>query len=279
MKKLYLFLCLLIVGIGTLMITPMNINAAQCYYCSKNATYNWTDNGDGCVLKSNITTKEACDKKNIATGSDFIGNLSCGGTDFKFHKSLPIFTSTMFNLLKVATPVIIIITGMLDLLKAVSAQKEDEIKKSQQKLIRRIGAGAVAFLIFVIVETVINIAAEQDDAANAMDCVNCFLNGAENCQQGTNSNKWKQENGKWYAYSSSGSMLKGWQQLDWSKGNNWFYFDKTNGYMLTGWQQLDWSGGNNWFYFDPTDGYLIQDKCLNIDNKNYCFDKDGVWQE
>ena len=74
-------------------------------------------------------------------------------------------------------------------------------------------------------------------------------------------------------------MLKGWQQLDWSKGNNWFYFDKTNGYMLTGWQQLDWSGGNNWFYFDPTDGYLIQDKCLNIDNKNYCFDKDGVWQE
>ena len=111
----------------------------------------------------------------------FLGNLTCGGTEFQFHKSLPNFTSIVYDLLKIATPIIVIITGMLDLLKAVSAQKEDEIKKAQQKLLRRLLAGAVVFLIFVILEIVINIIAEKNEAINALDCVNCFLNGAEHC--------------------------------------------------------------------------------------------------
>ena len=151
MKKIYLVLCLLIIGAGTLMLTPISVMAD-------------TDNS-------------------YATECDFIGNLSCGGTDFQFHKSLPDFTSTIFDILKIVTPIIIVITGMLDLLKAVSAQKEDDIKKAQQKLIRRLLAGAVAFLVFVIVETVIYMAAESTEAQNAMDCVNCFLNGSSNCTQ------------------------------------------------------------------------------------------------
>lgn len=183
MKKIYLILSLLIIGVGTLVITPMNINAAQCYYCSETGTYKWTDNGGGCVLKSDITTKDACENENIATECDFIGNLSCGNTKFQFHKSLPDFTSTVFDVLKVLTPVIIIITGMIDLLKAVAAQKEDEIKKAQQKLVRRLLAGAIVFLVFVIVETVIHMTAEGNDAENAMDCVNCFLNGSSNCTE------------------------------------------------------------------------------------------------
>ena len=45
---------------------------------------------------------------------------------------------------------------------------------------------------------------------------------------------------------------------------------------MTGWQELEWSGGKDWFYFDPTNGFLIQDKCITINNKTYCFTKDGV---
>ena len=118
---------------------------------------------------------------NYATEDDFIGNLSCGGTSFQFHKSLPNFTNVIFDLLKIATPIIIIITGMLDMLKAVSAQKEDEIKKGQQKFLRRLLAGAVVFLVFVIVETVIHTFAESNEAQNAMDCVDCFLIDSDSC--------------------------------------------------------------------------------------------------
>ena len=149
MKKIYLFLCLLIVIVGTLVVAPTNIVA------------------------------EADDR--YATADDFLGNLSCGGTCFEFHKSLPNFTSTIYNILKIATPIIIVITGMLDLLKAVTAQKEDDIKKGQQKLLRRFLAGAVVFLVFVIVEATVHMFAENSEAENAMDCVDCFLNGANYC--------------------------------------------------------------------------------------------------
>ena len=80
----------------------------------------------------------------------------------------------------------------------------------------------------------------------------------------------------WFYFGTDGIMKTGWQKLDWAGGNHWFYFDKTDGYMVTGWQQLSWSGGKSWFYFQPTHGYLIQNQCMTIDNKNYCFNNDGV---
>ena len=178
MKKICLLLCLIIVG----MIAPINTKAAtaKCYYCPNDAVYKWTSNANdikGCSAVNSIKTEDACNKENVATESDFIGNSTCGGTGFEFHQSLPKFTSTLYDLLKIATPVILIITGMLDMLKAVSAQKEDEIKKAQQKFVRRLLAGAIVFLVFVIVETVINTFVESTDAKGAMQCVNCFIHG------------------------------------------------------------------------------------------------------
>jgi len=69
-----------------------------------------------------------------ATEQDFLGELTCGETDFKFHQSLPKFTATIYDVLKIATPIIVIVTGMIDLLKAVTSQKEDEIKKNNKNL-------------------------------------------------------------------------------------------------------------------------------------------------
>lgn len=125
-----------------------------------------------------------------AEEKDYVGNMTCGGTadegrGITFHKSLPEFTSRLYDFLKIATPVVIIITGMLDILKAVTAQKEDDIKKSQKKLINRLMMGTVVFLVFVIVEVVVGFVAEGD-AKNAMDCVDCFLNN-KNCVTVTNS--------------------------------------------------------------------------------------------
>lgn len=112
---------------------------------------------------------------------EFVGQLTCGNSSndvevVRFHKSLPTFTSRMYDFIKILTPVIIIITGMLDIVKAVTAQKEDEMKKAQKKFLNRLLAGSVVFLVFVIVELAINFVAETD-VNDAMDCVNCFLNG------------------------------------------------------------------------------------------------------
>jgi beta-lactamase superfamily II metal-dependent hydrolase len=79
----------------------------------------------------------------------------------------------------------------------------------------------------------------------------------------------------WFYFNQDGIMVTGWQELQWSKGTNWFYFDKANGNMLIGWQQLEWTGGKDWFYFLPENGTLVQDTCITISGKNYCFDKNG----
>lgn len=121
---------------------------------------------------------------------DFVGNLTCGsaaseGRGITFHESLPRFTNAVYDLLKIATPVIIIITGMLDILKAATAQKEDDMKKAQKKFLNRLLAGAVVFLVFVIIEFVINLVS-PDGATNAMNCVECFLTNYDSCQPVTN---------------------------------------------------------------------------------------------
>lgn len=118
--------------------------------------------------------------------SKFIGNLTCGdvaqdGRGITFHKSLPIFTNRIYDILKVATPVVIIITGMLDILKATTAQKEDDLKKAQKKFLNRLLIGMVVFLVFVIIELVVNLVS-PDNATNAMNCVECFLSDHTKCQ-------------------------------------------------------------------------------------------------
>ena len=48
-------------------------------------------------------------------------------------------------------PVILILLGTIDLVKAVIAGKDDDIKKHQQTLIKRIIAAVIVFLVPVIV--------------------------------------------------------------------------------------------------------------------------------
>lgn len=149
MKRMFLFISMLLILTVSLSFTPVMVSAETA--------------------------------EGLAEPSDFVGNLTCGNSAndtevIRFHENLPVFTSRMYDFLKILTPVIIIITGMLDIIKAVIAQKEDEMKKAQKKFVNRLIAGAVVFLVFIIVETVINFIAESD-TTDAMNCVNCFLNG------------------------------------------------------------------------------------------------------
>ena len=63
------------------------------------------------------------------------------------------------NLIKIGIPIILVVMGMLDLGKAVASQKEDEIKKAQGMLIKRLIYGALVYLVIFIVGFVINLVA------------------------------------------------------------------------------------------------------------------------
>ena len=82
---------------------------------------------------------------------------------------------------KVAIPVLIIAFGVFDFGKAVVAEKEDEIKKQTKRLIFRVIAGIVIFLIPNIILFIFGLIAEYNaDAGNASfdTCQACILNPA-----------------------------------------------------------------------------------------------------
>lgn len=85
-------------------------------------------------------------------------------------------TSTIIDLIKIAVPVLLVIFGMLDLGKAVTAQKEDEIKKGQQTFLKRVLAAAIVFFVVFIVQFVIGIVS-GDSEETIWSCANNFING------------------------------------------------------------------------------------------------------
>jgi len=104
----------------------------------------------------------------------------CAGisSELKIDVKIVNTISLIITVIEIAVPVILVIFGMMDLMKGVMAQKDDEIKKGQQTLIKRIVAAVLVFFVIAIVKMVFSFAAD-DQGGNMMNCVNCFLNGAD----------------------------------------------------------------------------------------------------
>ena len=80
--------------------------------------------------------------------------------------------------LQIVVPILLVIFGMIDLIKAIVAGKEDEIKKAQGIFIRRLITGVLVFFVIVIVKLVFSFATNGDGNGKSMwDCVDVFLNG------------------------------------------------------------------------------------------------------
>lgn len=105
--------------------------------------------------------------------------VECGGaTDIPVQ--VPQLISFAVNLLKILTPIILIVVGMITLIKAIVASREDEIKKAQSSLVKKLIASALVFFVVTIVQFVILKIADGGDADGIDSCMNCFLNN--NCE-------------------------------------------------------------------------------------------------
>lgn len=129
------------------------------------------------------TGDRTCPSKLTITGKAMINysesypKIGCGD-DVIIPFLAPRIVSIAITILQIATPIIIIILGSLDLMKAVAAQKEDDIKKGQQIFFKRLLVGSAVFLVFALVKVGIGIVAPHDDEnKNMWDCVDCFVTG------------------------------------------------------------------------------------------------------
>ena len=82
---------------------------------------------------------------------------------------------SLIALLQWGVPILLVVFGMLDLGKAVMAGKEDEMKKAQGTLIKRVIYAVAVYLVVAIVSLVMSLVssapAESDQKYNWMNCL------------------------------------------------------------------------------------------------------------
>lgn len=89
---------------------------------------------------------------------------------------IPNTVHTIIVVIKIAVPVLLVIFGMLDLFKGLTAQKEDEMKKGQNLFIKRLISAAIIFFVISIVQLLVSFVAGDE---GIMTCANCFINGVK----------------------------------------------------------------------------------------------------
>lgn len=107
--------------------------------------------------------------------ADNLVYVSCGNAK-DIPSQVPELTSFFVNLLKIATPIILIIVGIITLVKALAASSEDAIKKAQKSLITKVIAAVIVFFVISIVQFVILKVADTSEKDNITSCLSCFLN-------------------------------------------------------------------------------------------------------
>ena len=75
----------------------------------------------------------------------------------------------VLNIICIAVPIIMILMGTIDLFKAVTAGKEEDIKKKQKALITRIIAGVLVFLVPTIVMLIMSLLGAGGDWKTCWD--------------------------------------------------------------------------------------------------------------
>ena len=78
----------------------------------------------------------------------------------------------VYVILQWAIPILLILFGAIDLGKAVIASKEDEMKKAQGVLIKRIIYAVVIFFLFTIVNLVIGLVADANTDNDSSSIIN-----------------------------------------------------------------------------------------------------------
>ena len=144
-----------------------------------------TDYEGGSCLE--YTTEQACEHNEYFAciwnetefgnycNTDQLMYVQCGDA-FDIPYQTPELISFAVNLLKIATPIILVIVSIITLIKALTNSNEDEIKKAQKSLIRKIVAAVMVFFVISIVQFVTMKVADSSETDDISSCLSCFLN-------------------------------------------------------------------------------------------------------
>jgi hypothetical protein len=116
---------------------------------------------------------------NINSSYNLGSYIDCGGTSFP--EEITILSRTVVIFLQVVTPIGLIILGSLDIMKAVTANNEGDIKKKQSKFVKRLAAAAIMFFVVSVVQLVVSISADNNEGKDFSKCLDCMINDNSSC--------------------------------------------------------------------------------------------------
>ena len=76
-------------------------------------------------------------------------------------------THLIYKAIQIGVPIILIIVGMFDMGKAITQQKEDEIKKAQSLLVKKAIPAGLVFLMFSLVQLVVSVVSPDTTASGS----------------------------------------------------------------------------------------------------------------
>ncbi len=117
---------------------------------------------------------------NLAFMLNEVYDVTCGGSGAEFSSAIPELVRTVVTFIEIFVPVILVILGMIDIFKAVIAQKDDDMKKAQGILIKRFIYAVLVFFIVFLVKFVFSTIDKNSDI-NTVNCVNCFISDSTAC--------------------------------------------------------------------------------------------------
>ena len=105
---------------------------------------------------------------------NFLADVTCGSTTIP--DQIVDIIHLIYNGIRIGVPIILIIVGMIDMGKAITQQKEDEIKKAQTLLVKKAIAAALVFLMFSLVMLLLSVVGGDDNN----NCIKCLLTECNN---------------------------------------------------------------------------------------------------
>ena len=109
-------------------------------------------------------------------GQDYV---ACG-TGVNAVTGIPTFVPRLISfaiaLMRVLIPVILIITGTIEMFKSIISGNQDNIAKGKKKIIGKFVGALLAFFVISFVTNIVKLIARGDEKSVAKACFNCFLN-------------------------------------------------------------------------------------------------------
>lgn len=147
----------------------------------------WNTSLSSCETKAYARNQAGKATKNEGSYENFndlkMTYAECGDLD-RIPVKVPAFTNSVFTLVKVFIPIILIVLGMIDFARAVVSGQEDRMNEATKRFVRRIVAGLLVFFVLAFTQFLVKVA-DPDEKNDMLTCMKCFIVDDKNCDSYT----------------------------------------------------------------------------------------------